>query len=297
MREEPILAGDLAAFAVSEVIALLATPGRTCVCEFRFPDEVVKRIHVDRGDIVFASSSLVTDRLGESLLRAGKITRAQLEIAARALTPTSKLGKVLVEMGCLTPRGLYEAVRRQIEEIVESLFAFDRGRFVVTAGLPEGATRVRLSAPTRELILRAVGRHEPPPAGAAAASAGAETAAMIGRYDRALRAITALMRARGLDPAARLADFVAGGETPRVALFQGVRLASPEGLDVPRIVANATAGAAALGETPAVYLEKGLEELFAFSLFAVQDLVAPAEAEALAAEMRRIFEAAPVGGR
>jgi hypothetical protein len=298
MAAEPILSGDLAAFGVFEVIAFLATSRQTCVCEFHFDADVVKKVHFDRGDIVFAASSVADDRLGESLVRAGRITRAQLDIASRAVTPTNRLGKVLVEMGCLTPRGLYEAVRGQIEEIVESLFAFDRGRFAVTAGLPEGSTRVRLSAPTREFVLDAVGRADGgPPATARRAPAArtpadrADLAPIVARYDRALERIAGVMRAHGIDPAARLGEFVAGGETARVALFQGVPLGAPGGLDVRRLVANASgpSGAAALGETPADYLEKGLEELFAYSLFAVQDLVKPAEAEAIAAEMRAIF--------
>lgn len=107
-----------------------------------------------------------------------------------------------------------------------------------------------------------------------------------------LAAIARVMRERGIEPQARLADFVAGADSARTALFAGVRLGAPEGLDAARLAANACApsGAAAFGETPAAYLEAGLEELFAFALFAMQDLVEPAEAEALAAEIRAVFE-------
>ncbi len=298
MIDAPILEGDLAGFGVFEVIAFLASSGQTVAAEFQFEGDVVKRVHLDRGEIVFATSSLVQDRLGESLVRAGQITPAQLEIAARAITPTNKLGKVLVEMGSLTPRGLFDAVRRQVEEIVESLFVLDRGRFVVTAGLPDGFTRVRLTAPTREFVLEAVAKTDAraaarPVATAKAAPAVAPTLApLIARYDRVLAAIVRVMRERGMDPEARLADFVAGGDSPRRPLFAGLRLGTPAGLDAGRLAANAAApaGAAALGETPAAYVEAGLEELFAFALFALQDLVEPAEAESLAAEIRAAFE-------
>ncbi|HEX7125246.1 MAG TPA: DUF4388 domain-containing protein [Thermodesulfobacteriota bacterium] len=291
MSEQPILEGDLAHVGVFEVLAFLASAGHTAVVEFQFEDGVVKRVHLDRGEIVFASSSLVQDRLGESLVRAGQLTQAQLDIAARAITPTNKLGKVLVEMGCLTPRGLFEAVRRQVEEIVESLFAFERGRFAVTAGLPEGSTRVRLRMPTREFVLQAVGKTDVPPV-AAAPAAATDLAPIVDRYDRVLAAISRVMRERGVEPKVRLADFVAGADSARSVLFSGVMLGAPEGLDAARLIANACAptGAAAFGETPAAYLETGLEELFAFALFAVEDLIEPADAEALAAEIRAIFE-------
>ncbi len=302
VADEPLLAGAVEAFGIAEVVAFLNMAEQTGVLEFRFPGEVVKRLHFDRGEIVFATSSLREDRLGESLLRAGRITRAQLDIAARAITPANKLGKILVEMGCLTPRELFGAVRRQVEEIVESLFDFDRGRFVFTAGLPEGGTRLRLSSPTREFIVAAIERRRGP----APEEAGADDlAALVGRYDRALSLIVETMRARGLDPEARLADFLADGQSSRAALFEGVRLGAAGGLPVQRLVANAGApsGAAALGESPAAYLEAGLEELFAYSLFSVQDVVDAEEAERLAARLRAIFAPqegdpeGPAGGR
>lgn len=296
MSEQPILEGDLAHFGVFEVIAFLASAGHTSIVEFQFEEGIVKRVHVDRGEIVFASSSVVGDRLGESLVRAGELTQPQLDIAARALTPTNKLGKVLVEMGCLTPRGLFEAVRRQVEEIVESLFAFERGRFAVTAGLPEGSTRVRLRLPTREFVLQAVGKTDAAPAAADAPTASeavaSDLAPLIARYDRVLAAIARVVRKRGIDPEARFAEFVTDGESARRPLFTGVRLGAPGGLDAARLIANAAAptGAPSLGETPAAYVEAALEDLFAFALFAVQDLIEPAEAEALATEIRAVFE-------
>ncbi len=290
MSEQPILEGDLAHFGVFEVIAFLASAGHTSIVEFQFEEGIVKRVHVDRGEIVFASSSVVGDRLGESLVRAGELTQPQLDIAARALTPTNKLGKVLVEMGCLTPRGLFEAVRRQVEEIVESLFAFERGRFAVTAGLPEGSTRVRLRLPTREFVLQAVGKTDAAPA--ASEAVASDLALLIARYDRVLAAIARVVRKRGIDPEARFAEFVTDGESARRPLFTGVRLGAPGGLDAARLIANAAAptGAPSLGETPAAYVEAALEDLFAFALFAVQDLIEPAEAEALATEIRAVFE-------
>lgn len=291
MADAPILEGDLAYFGVFEAIAFLASSGHTAVLEFRLGEGVVKRIHMDHGEIVFATSTLVRDRLGESLVRAGQISPAQLEIAARAITPANKLGKVLVEMGSLTPRALFDAVRRQVEEIVESLFAATRGRFSVTAGLPEGATRVRLQLPTREFVLEAIGKSEGVPAAAPPRQAPA-LAPLVARYDRVLAAIGRAMRAHGVDPEARLADFATDRDSPRRPLFAGMALGGPGGLDGARLAANAAAptGAAALGETEAAYVEAGLEELFAFALFAVQDVIEPAEAERLAAEIRAVFE-------
>ncbi|HWP35698.1 MAG TPA: DUF4388 domain-containing protein, partial [Thermodesulfobacteriota bacterium] len=196
--EEPLLSGAIEAFGVAEIIAFLNMAEQTGVLEFRFPGDVVKRLHLSRGEIVFATSNLPEDRLGESLVRAGRITQAQLDHAARAISPGNKLGKVLVELNCLSPKELYGAVRRQIEEIVDSLFDYRDGRFLFTAGLPEGSTRLRLSKPTREFVLAALARRRGGPqaaAGPAGGEGGAEgEAALLGiaqRYSRALALVAA----------------------------------------------------------------------------------------------------------
>ena len=76
-------------------------------------ESVVKQIYIRNGDMVFAESSFEDDRLGEMLLREGKITVGQFNQASKQLVETGeKLGKILVEMSCMTPHELYQAVQR-----------------------------------------------------------------------------------------------------------------------------------------------------------------------------------------
>ena len=55
--------------------------------------------------MVFASSNLPNDRLGEILLREGKITVEEYEASIKAITKGKRQGKVLVEMGALVAQG------------------------------------------------------------------------------------------------------------------------------------------------------------------------------------------------
>ena len=78
---------------------------------------------------MFASSNLPNDRLGEILLREGKITVEEYEASIKAITKGKRQGKVLVEMGALSPKDLWEGVQFQVQEIVYSIFQWDEGQF------------------------------------------------------------------------------------------------------------------------------------------------------------------------
>lgn len=53
--------------------------------------DVRKEIFLRGGEIIFAQSNLSNDRLGESMVRAGRITQAQFDEAAREISAERKL--------------------------------------------------------------------------------------------------------------------------------------------------------------------------------------------------------------
>src|SRR5512134_4205158 len=88
-----------------------------------------KAIYLRDGRVVFASSNLPNDRLGELLIREGKITVEEYEASIKAISKGKRQGKVLVEMGALSPKDLWEGVQYQIKEIVYSVFQWADGQF------------------------------------------------------------------------------------------------------------------------------------------------------------------------
>src|SRR5260370_22286765 len=68
-----------------------------------------KNLTFQDGRMVFASSSSVNDRLGELLLRRGRIGLRQYVESGAAIAPGKRLGQVLVEQGVLTPKDLVKA--------------------------------------------------------------------------------------------------------------------------------------------------------------------------------------------
>ncbi|MFI5213290.1 MAG: DUF4388 domain-containing protein [Gemmatimonadales bacterium] len=95
----------------------------------------------DRGTIVFAEMRTSPLRIGELLLKAGRITDADLE-RARAIQHKERgarrLGQVLVEMGAVADRDLVRHVEFQVTEVVFHLLSWQEGFFSFREGPLEG---------------------------------------------------------------------------------------------------------------------------------------------------------------
>ncbi|HEX9757656.1 MAG TPA: DUF4388 domain-containing protein [Nitrospiria bacterium] len=95
----------------------------------------VKSISLKEGMIVFASSNLPEDRLGEMLLKSQKITPEQYRISVEIIKKTGKRhGSVLVEEGFLNPKEIFEGLKFQVKEIFTSLFLWEEGEFTFLDG-------------------------------------------------------------------------------------------------------------------------------------------------------------------
>jgi hypothetical protein len=117
-----------------------------------------KAIYVSGGRVVFASSNLPSDRLGEIMLREGRITTEEYEASIKQITKGKRQGRVLVEMGALTPKDLWDGVQFQIKEICYSVFQWDEGRFhFEESDLPE-KERITVDLDPVELVLVGIRR-------------------------------------------------------------------------------------------------------------------------------------------
>lgn len=95
----------------------------------------IKKIYVDKGEVIFASSTWKDERLGEVLLKGGKINLEQYEESVRVLKMTGKKqGTILVELGYLTPKELFWAVKYQVKEIIYSLFPLEYAEYEFLEG-------------------------------------------------------------------------------------------------------------------------------------------------------------------
>ncbi len=149
--------GSIAELDVASLFARAFRHQFTGRLEFSRPP-AHKIVHVVEGRPVFASSNLPHDRMGDLLYREGKITRDQHARSREIVVESGRrMGETLVDMGFLKPRELLPAVRRHLEDIIYSLFAWRTGEFAVVAG---GATseRIRLSRHPAALVTEGIRR-------------------------------------------------------------------------------------------------------------------------------------------
>jgi hypothetical protein len=146
---------------VSDAAMLLArmfAQGATGRVAFR-RDDVETVVFFDRGRPVFASSNEPSDRMGELLLREGKITASQYERCQAVVAESGRrMGEILVDFGYLKRRELLPAVRRHVEDIIYSLFAWERGSYAIVHDAEPCAERIRLSRHAASLILEGIRR-------------------------------------------------------------------------------------------------------------------------------------------
>ncbi len=123
------LQGSLKNFALADILIGLQRSTRTGVLRVE-SDPIFKEIFIKNGDMVYAFSNNKDDGLAEVLLREKKISPEQYkEVDTFFKEKGGKLGKILVELGYLKPKEVFNSVRHQIEEIIQSVFAVEDGEF------------------------------------------------------------------------------------------------------------------------------------------------------------------------
>ncbi|MBI4691191.1 MAG: DUF4388 domain-containing protein [Nitrospirae bacterium] len=126
-RTDIPLTGNLKGYNLPKILVHLNRKRSTGTLSVSTPN-FIKKVFLVKGDAVFASSTYEDDRLGEMLLKAGKITVEQYDKSVEILKVTKKRqGAILVELGYLTPKDLFWGVKYQVREIIYSLFQLEEG--------------------------------------------------------------------------------------------------------------------------------------------------------------------------
>jgi hypothetical protein len=149
--------GELQPAAFPALLRPLVQAGRTGVLRLA-RGAIAKSVYLSEGRLIFATSSDPDDRLGEMLLRQGRISYRALEDSVRAMRDGKRQGTMLVENGAIRARDLVDGVRDQVQEIVYSLFAWDEGTFEFTEGALASREVILLHMSTPDLLLEGVRR-------------------------------------------------------------------------------------------------------------------------------------------
>lgn len=124
--------GPLEELSIQDVLQLLELAHKTGVLTIRsdrLNDEAI--VHFSRGAIVFAVRRRSPRRLGQLLIRMGRLTQRELDHALemQRADPTRRLAEILLEMGSISEEELERQLRFQMEETIYELMGWDEGYF------------------------------------------------------------------------------------------------------------------------------------------------------------------------
>ncbi|MBI4850265.1 MAG: protein kinase [Acidobacteria bacterium] len=121
---------------------------------------ITKTVYIDKGLVIFASSNITSERLGEFLLSIGRITQENFSQASEIMKQKKiRLGSALVEIGVLEQPDLYSLVIEQVSSIVYSLFNWTQGEYKFWQRTPP-EEEIKISLSCSEIILQGLQRLE-----------------------------------------------------------------------------------------------------------------------------------------
>jgi hypothetical protein len=117
-----------------------------------------KHMYFDTGNIVFAASNQMSDRIGNVLLRHGLLKPEEVERILADLSNGKRFGKAAVDAGIMSERDLITNITFQILDIIYSLFAWTTGNYEFIQGENRVAEELKLKLTTASIILEGVRR-------------------------------------------------------------------------------------------------------------------------------------------
>jgi len=157
---EAFLAGDLSRIDAADLINFVNVIRLTGML-LLFEGSRERALYFHRGETVFAATNDPDERLGEVLVRLGRINHRQLEeVGKHFKAGKMRIGRFLVAQELISPQTLWEGLREQVREIFFGSMAARRGEFCfLDARRPEEA-ELNLSLSTRNLLLEGVQRKD-----------------------------------------------------------------------------------------------------------------------------------------
>jgi hypothetical protein len=155
MEDELVIRGSLEESAFPELLRSICRSRESGVLTCHTGD-ARKSIFIDKGQILFASSSNFDDRLGESLLRYGKITVRNFLDATKNVRAGRRLGAILCESNAITAEELVDGVRTQVKDIILSLFSVVKGPYELVLKEIDTHEMILLNTTTEDVIFEGV---------------------------------------------------------------------------------------------------------------------------------------------
>ncbi len=120
-----------------------------------------KKLFFSKGDLTFASSALIQERLGEILLTTGRITSTEfIKLTKIKQNSSRKVGEILVEITNLSMQDIYYSLVYQVKTIALSTFSLSEGKWKFIKTTPKIPGNQRLNIKLPEIITEGVKKIE-----------------------------------------------------------------------------------------------------------------------------------------
>jgi hypothetical protein len=150
------LSGDVGALQFPLVLVNIHNKSISGTCEV-VAEGVCKKIAVENGKIIFATSNQEEDSLREFMLRKKIIDEGSAKKASGYMKKKNvRFGKALVELGLLGYDSLWESVRDQLKHIVFSLFYIQNGRYQIYTDPIENRENIILDCNILDIIVEGI---------------------------------------------------------------------------------------------------------------------------------------------
>jgi len=157
-----VLQGDLAVFAPELLFQLMSQARADGVLTLQQQSHQV-RVWFEAGHLRFASGELgrIDRRLGDTLIRAGKLDKRDRDNAMRAwhrAQGKKRLGAILLERGLIDGVDLERFVREQIKDLIFEVLRWHTGEFRFESGVDIDSEDIVLDVQLDSLLLECMAR-------------------------------------------------------------------------------------------------------------------------------------------
>jgi|MudIll2142460700_1097286.scaffolds.fasta_scaffold04664_3 curved DNA-binding protein CbpA len=148
--------GRFTLYPLPDILISLQRTSKTGILNVSY-GPINKKVYIRNGNVISAASNYEKDRLGDVLLKSGKINKKQYDKAGVMKRKSgSRYTAILLHMGYLKPSDVIRAAELQSRRIVGSLFARKDYEFEFIEGPLPSADAVSLNLSVADLIYRAV---------------------------------------------------------------------------------------------------------------------------------------------
>ena len=156
------LQGSVEKFQLSDIFQLLSACKKSGTLGVQKREDVIM-VYFQEGNIIFAHNPYKRLRLGELLLKKGRINKIQLQKITqlqKELKGKKRIGELLIMENHITRKQLEGLVCLQVEEVIYDLLKWDKGSFKFYENRFPTQEEITIKISTENLILESVRRSD-----------------------------------------------------------------------------------------------------------------------------------------